>query len=452
MNKKFLGLFFIVGLCIFGSAQTANPEIFNNQLRAALARRNAMIQPAAVNEEQNQQAVAPRRNQPPVPAPRRNRPVVVERQNLVEPIIDVEPVNPEIIDIDPAEPVDQEINNEEIQNVIQENNAELQQTGFVQRFFGRWFNNNTQAIANPTQTETVNHQANVENQHIFECEICLENISATADVNSDQRLEQTPCKHNFHLNCLNEWKERQNTCPKCRVTLNATENTANNDDDDDEERIHIDQVYKCPICLDPCLETDEGAHRVFATPCQHFFHRDCLEQACQAAEENWGRQACPICRQPLNTVANPIVRAIPTWQRGDELERMQQAHNAELQRIEQAHIREITAIRQQNIGLKTKATLGLASAGTIAISYIPGAAQIIKKTITDAATKVCQFVGEHPRETAGIAAGGTALYALKRGGVTPRNAHQFVQNQALNIALIGTAAYTAKMALQSNAH
>ena len=41
------------------------------------------------------------------------------------------------------------------------------------------------------------------------CSICLEDL--------DKNLIITPCKHEFHLNCLKKWKK--NSCPLCRQKI-----------------------------------------------------------------------------------------------------------------------------------------------------------------------------------------------------------------------------------------
>lgn len=58
------------------------------------------------------------------------------------------------------------------------------------------------AHAKPTSTPTIK---------IVECSICLENINAN--------LKTTTCGHNFHADCLKDWKARNATCPMCRTKI-----------------------------------------------------------------------------------------------------------------------------------------------------------------------------------------------------------------------------------------
>ena len=41
------------------------------------------------------------------------------------------------------------------------------------------------------------------------CTICLDSVSNTP----------LPCGHIFHNKCIETWKQKSNTCPNCRVTL-----------------------------------------------------------------------------------------------------------------------------------------------------------------------------------------------------------------------------------------
>ena len=48
-----------------------------------------------------------------------------------------------------------------------------------------------------------------------DCSICL----AELDWMYENIDEIRPCGHAFHRDCLNEWMERDNTCPNCRGNI-----------------------------------------------------------------------------------------------------------------------------------------------------------------------------------------------------------------------------------------
>ena len=45
-----------------------------------------------------------------------------------------------------------------------------------------------------------------------ECSICYEKINKT-------NIYESKCNHSFHVNCIEKWLERYNTCPLCREDL-----------------------------------------------------------------------------------------------------------------------------------------------------------------------------------------------------------------------------------------
>ncbi len=46
---------------------------------------------------------------------------------------------------------------------------------------------------------------------INNCSICLENIT--------KNLKKLECNHQFHLNCIDQWVKKSNTCPLCRTPI-----------------------------------------------------------------------------------------------------------------------------------------------------------------------------------------------------------------------------------------
>jgi hypothetical protein len=50
-----------------------------------------------------------------------------------------------------------------------------------------------------------------------QCPVCIETFGTTPLT----ELLQLPCRHRYHSNCINSWFERRDTCPLCRISLNA---------------------------------------------------------------------------------------------------------------------------------------------------------------------------------------------------------------------------------------
>lgn len=51
-----------------------------------------------------------------------------------------------------------------------------------------------------------------------ECSVCFESFGANVDL----EVVATKCGHMFHINCLNDWTKKSNTCPQCRVVMRRT--------------------------------------------------------------------------------------------------------------------------------------------------------------------------------------------------------------------------------------
>jgi len=55
--------------------------------------------------------------------------------------------------------------------------------------------------------------------HKNTCSICMEMIESS--------MNTLPCKHQFHTECINKWKdEGKNTCPCCRIKFKETQYSA----------------------------------------------------------------------------------------------------------------------------------------------------------------------------------------------------------------------------------
>jgi len=48
-----------------------------------------------------------------------------------------------------------------------------------------------------------------------DCQVCFEKFGA------EEKLNQLPCKHLFHGECIRPWFETHNTCPVCRQVMEA---------------------------------------------------------------------------------------------------------------------------------------------------------------------------------------------------------------------------------------
>lgn len=53
----------------------------------------------------------------------------------------------------------------------------------------------------------------VESQEDYECSICLKKME------SGETLNQLPCQHKFHKDCVQLWLKKINSCPLCRHEL-----------------------------------------------------------------------------------------------------------------------------------------------------------------------------------------------------------------------------------------
>ena len=50
-------------------------------------------------------------------------------------------------------------------------------------------------------------------QPLFTCSICLDD--------STENVKTLLCGHKFHKDCIEEWFDREETCPMCRIEFNA---------------------------------------------------------------------------------------------------------------------------------------------------------------------------------------------------------------------------------------
>ncbi|KAH7437267.1 hypothetical protein KP509_05G063000 [Ceratopteris richardii] len=50
--------------------------------------------------------------------------------------------------------------------------------------------------------------------YLLRCAVCL------SDYQRNEKLQQLPpCKHSFHVSCIDEWLAKNTTCPICRTSL-----------------------------------------------------------------------------------------------------------------------------------------------------------------------------------------------------------------------------------------
>ncbi len=256
----------------------------------------------------------------------------------------------------------------------------------MQRFLPRWFNRIINTARQEVPTENPLPSENEEHS-AFECSICLEDINPNLDNNDPQVLTQPPyCKHNFHGSCIEQEKAAF------------------------RERTHGDDP-ECPICKNPLeIQTNNGNYNNYVLQQDQEQNRRLLE------EQN--------------------IRLIEAQEENRRL--LEELNNIQVQE------------NNPNTHLRAKTTVCLVGAGAIAASYIPSAAKIVKETTTTTVTKACQIASNYPKEIAGIAIGGTALYALKRGGMTATGVKEFVKKHSIDAALLTTTLYTAKMVVAAN--
>ncbi len=53
----------------------------------------------------------------------------------------------------------------------------------------------------------------------FECGICLSG-SENKFQNPNKQIKELPCRHSFHVVCIEPWIRSKNSCPYCRVAIN----------------------------------------------------------------------------------------------------------------------------------------------------------------------------------------------------------------------------------------
>jgi hypothetical protein len=54
-----------------------------------------------------------------------------------------------------------------------------------------------------------NNQSTMEGENV--CVICLDDITSN--------LHSLPCHHDFHVNCIEKWTKKSNSCPLCRKII-----------------------------------------------------------------------------------------------------------------------------------------------------------------------------------------------------------------------------------------
>ncbi len=61
------------------------------------------------------------------------------------------------------------------------------------------------------------------------CAICFDTISIESllskkNDNTPKKMMSLDCKHKYHINCIEEWSKKSNTCPICRSPIKKEEN------------------------------------------------------------------------------------------------------------------------------------------------------------------------------------------------------------------------------------
>lgn len=126
----------------------------------------------------------------------------------------------------------------------------------------------------PVLSATTDHQSQ-------ECAVCQERYQVR------EALNQLPCSHLFHVECLKPWLTEHNTCPTCRWELET-------DDTDYEkgraERMAKRQKVDCELSRRRECCIDESSTKKLA--CGHQFHTECFDVWSRIHN---GSLACPCC-------------------------------------------------------------------------------------------------------------------------------------------------------------
>lgn len=94
-------------------------------------------------------------------------------------------------------------------------------------FKGVCFNNNNnnnriydsdieaRLIPNVSQIDkkTISYEELLNDNNDDDCTICLE------EFNNDEEIVKLKCNHLFHLKCIDDWIEKNQSCPLCRLNL-----------------------------------------------------------------------------------------------------------------------------------------------------------------------------------------------------------------------------------------
>lgn len=84
-------------------------------------------------------------------------------------------------------------------------NCELCNQEYTKKYFKTHLKTKKHKLNEELKKAEENKNADVDK---IECSICfidIENIN----------MHETKCKHKFHNECINKWKEEKNTCPLC---------------------------------------------------------------------------------------------------------------------------------------------------------------------------------------------------------------------------------------------
>jgi len=87
--------------------------------------------------------------------------------------------------------------------------------------YGNWYNGRP-LVSLPQQTYNIKNSINLSTlRQISKIQISKDNANCSICLNNkkDKVIRQLNCGHKFHIECIDIWFEKNNSCPLCRKTF-----------------------------------------------------------------------------------------------------------------------------------------------------------------------------------------------------------------------------------------